>query len=107
MLINLPEELREIIISYLTRKEYKDTVPCKALLLCKSYLSLEDYCKLTVIPKILLSDKEREVLLLTSCKNNNLFLLRWSLKKGVDPSIWCNLAIRYASQKGHKGWAQV
>ena len=32
MILTLPIELRELILSYLTRKEYKQSVPCKSLL---------------------------------------------------------------------------
>ena len=101
MFFLLPAELKELVISYLSRKEYKATVPCKDLLLCKSYLSLENYCKLDVLSLILLSDQEKEGLFIASCRYNNLRLVKWLLKQGVDPSDCSNYAIREASENGY------
>ena len=85
MITTLPKELRLLILSFLTRKEYKATVPCKSLLLCKSYHSISDFARFDEIPKISLSDQEKEKLFLMSCEFNNLRLTNWLLKQGVDP----------------------
>lgn len=98
----LPSELRQLILSYLSRREYKAIVPYKNLLLCKSYLSMEDFCKTKVIPLILLSDQEKEQLFLNGCKYDNLILTKWLLKQSIDFSINYNSAILLASEYGHK-----
>ena len=104
MITTLPKELRLLILSFLTRKEYKAMVPCKSLLLCKSYLPIERFssCRSQVLPIIKLTEQEKENLLIESSRLNNLRLLNWLVKHGVDPSIKNNCAIRWAAKKGHK-----
>ena len=106
MILELPEELQKLILSFFSRKEYKATVPCKALLLCKSYLYSEDYCKLNSIPIVNLSSREKEKLFNDSCKYNNLRLVKWLLTQ-VNPSADNNDAIREASREGHKEIVEI
>lgn len=101
MLLQLPLELRELILSYFTRKEYKESVPCKGLLLCKSYSSAEKFAVLKELPKVNLSSKDLLKLFFKSCKYNNLWLAdKLIIKFGVDPSTQQNTAIRIASEFG-------
>ena len=75
MLFSLPIELQKLIFSFLTRKEYKETVPCKSLLFCQSYLSLEDFSKLKELPLISLSVRELARLFIKAYQTDNLFLV--------------------------------
>ena len=84
MILELPLDLQKLILSYLTRKEYKVTVPCKALLLCESYLSIEDYCELDSFPIVNLTPLEKETLLHYSFEAGNVYLIRWLMKHGVS-----------------------
>ena len=103
MLLSLPVELQQLILSFLTRKEYKQTVSSKSLLLCKSYLSLRKFSKLKELPKVLLSTKELENLFLKSCESDNDWLVDKLINKfKVDPSLRNNKAIMIASLTGHR-----
>ena len=97
MLLSLPVELLELILSFLTRKEYKESVPCKDLLLCKSYLPIEEFAKKKEPPKINLSLQELENLLIKSCRTGNVWLVKVLITKfKVDPSADDNYIIYVA-----------
>ena len=105
MFLILPLELRELIVRYLDRRQYKASVPCKALLVCKSYLSIIAYCRSNSFPIIKLSNKEKQSLFIASCCYNNLALAKRLLKcETVQPSVSAedNRAIREASKYGCK-----
>ena len=104
MILSLPIELQELILSFLTRKEYKETVPCKGLLLCRSYLSLKKFIKLNKLPKyeinliygntkelpiVRLSPRELKTLFIESCGIGNVWLVdRLIVNFKVDPSVY-------------------
>lgn len=88
MLLLLPEELRGLILSYFTRKEYKESVPCKSLLLCKCYLSLKEFYVLKKLPIVILSLTELQKLFVEACKDDNIwFMDKLITDFGLDPSI--------------------
>ena len=115
MILELPLDLQKLILSYLTRKEYRATVPCKALLLCESYLNLNAFAKLNKLPIIQLSSSEKIHFFLESCKLGHWRVVRFllkdpndkHLKRLVDPSADNNIAIRLASTEGHKEVVEI
>ena len=100
MLLSLPMELRKIILSFLTRKEYKETVPCKSLLLCKSYLDVKEFSKLKTLPLVKLTQQELEKLFSYSYLNNLWLIDKLITNFKVDPSNDDNCAIRCVSCHG-------
>ena len=96
MFLLLPIELRQLILSFLTRKEYKRIVPCKSLLLCRSYLSLNKFVKFKRLPKALpivkLSSQELEKLFIECCRIGNVWLVdKLIINFKVDPSA-CDIS---------------
>lgn len=76
MLDTLPKELKEIIISYLTRKEYKASVPCKDLLVCDSYLPMKDFVLKRKLPIVQLTSSEQREFLIRAICNKDIYLCK-------------------------------